>query len=206
MGPAENPTRHLRKQAARGSKRCVRRPRTRRCLLKGREHRSRPRQAQQRYCSEGCRKAVRRWSRWKAQQRYRDTAVGKEKRNGQSRRYRERVKNRRSVEKGVVEEAARVITPEDFFRAFLRPPRLSNHLVVFDEVGSIEKESVILWIVASQLRLIAGKRPDGFHRLPPAKRCHLACPIAQRPHQDLEPEVAGRNTVIPSTGPYDVRA
>jgi hypothetical protein len=43
----------------------------RRCLLKGREQRFHPRQARQRYCSEGCREAARKWSRWKAQERYR---------------------------------------------------------------------------------------------------------------------------------------
>jgi hypothetical protein len=124
MALPENPTRPLEKQAARGRKRSVRRPRVRRCLLKGCEQRFPPRQARQRYCSEGCRKAARKWSRWKAQQRYRETAAGKEKRNGQSRRYRERLKSRPPTEKGAVEEAARVITPEDFFRAFLRSARL----------------------------------------------------------------------------------
>jgi hypothetical protein len=120
MGPPENPTRGFEKQAARGRKRYVRRPRARRCLLKGCQQRFHPRQVHQRYCSEGCRKAARKWSRWKAQQRYRDTAVGKRKRNGQSRRYRERVKNRKPADKVAVEQAARVITPEDFFRAYLR--------------------------------------------------------------------------------------
>ena len=43
----------------------------RRCLLKGCEQRYHPRQARQRYCSESCREAARKWSRWKAQQRYR---------------------------------------------------------------------------------------------------------------------------------------
>src|SRR5450432_3434195 len=43
-----------------------------------------------------CRKAARAWSRWKAQERYRDTATGKQQRNGQSRRYRERVRSRKS--------------------------------------------------------------------------------------------------------------
>jgi hypothetical protein len=127
MGPFESPTTPAGKQAAR-RKRFRRRPRTRCCLLKGCEQRFHPRQARQRYCSEGCRKAARKWSRWKAQQRYRDTAVGKEKRNGQSRRYRERVKNREASEKEAVEEAARVITPEEFFRALLRPARLLREI------------------------------------------------------------------------------
>jgi hypothetical protein len=96
----------------------------RRCLLKGCERRFHPRHAHQRYCSEDCRKGARRWSRWKAQQKYRDTAAGQEKRNGQSRRYRERIKSRQAAEKEAVETAARVITSEEFFRAFLRPAGL----------------------------------------------------------------------------------
>ena len=52
------------------------RPRMRRCLLKGCEQRFHPRQARQRYCSERCREAARKWSRWKAQQRYRETTAG----------------------------------------------------------------------------------------------------------------------------------
>jgi hypothetical protein len=123
MGPSERATTPAGKQAAR-RKRFSRRPRARRCLLKGCEQRFDPQQARQRYCSESCRKAARKWSRWRAQQRYRETAEGKEKRNGQSRRYRERVKNRKPVEKEAMEEAARVITQEEFFRALLRPARL----------------------------------------------------------------------------------
>jgi hypothetical protein len=45
---------------------------------------------------------------------------GKEKRNGQSRRYRERVRRRQEQQP---QEAARVIT-KDFFRSLLRPARL----------------------------------------------------------------------------------
>jgi len=96
----------------------------RRCLLKGCERRFQPRQAYQRYCSADCRQAARKWSRWKAQQKYRDTAAGKDKRNGQSRRYRERSKSRKPAQKEAVEEAARVITPKSFFRAFMRPAGL----------------------------------------------------------------------------------
>ena len=92
MGPPENPTSHPENQEGGRRKRLARRPRTRRCLLKGCEQRFRPRHARQRYCSERCRKAAREWSGWKAQQSYRATAAGKQKRNGQSRRYRERVK------------------------------------------------------------------------------------------------------------------
>ena len=123
MGPPENPTNQAEKQEA-GRRQSARRPRKRRCLLKGCEQRFQPRQARQRYCSAPCREAARKWSRWKAQQRYRKTVPGQKKRNGQSRRYRERVKSRKPPEPEAVDEAARVITPEHFFRSFLRPARL----------------------------------------------------------------------------------
>jgi len=124
MGPPESPTGHLENQEARRRKRLPRRPRTRRCLLKGCEQRFHPRQARQRFCSEECREAARKWSRWKAQERYRATTAGKQKRHGQSERYRERVKSRNPPEPEAVSEAARVITKEDFFRPLLRPARL----------------------------------------------------------------------------------
>lgn len=130
MGPHENPTRHSERQASRGRngrKRPSRRPRTRRCLLKGCEQRFRPRHARQRYCSDGCREAKRQWSEWKAQQKYRVTAACKQKRSEQSRRYRERVKDRKPPEKEAVPEAARVITKK-FFRRLLQPARLLRML------------------------------------------------------------------------------
>jgi hypothetical protein len=71
---------------------------------------------------------VRKWSRWKAQQKYRTTDGGKQKRNGQSRRYRERTKRRKAAEPEAVNEAARVITKEHFFRAHLRPARVLRAL------------------------------------------------------------------------------
>jgi len=89
----------------------------RHCLLKGCEQRFHPLQARQRYCSERCRKAARKWSRWKAQQRYRATRSGKEKRTGQSRRYRERIKSRKPSELEADNAASRVITPAHFFRS-----------------------------------------------------------------------------------------
>jgi hypothetical protein len=99
-------------------------PRSRLCLLKGCEGRFHPRRAGERYCSEECRRAARRWSRWKAQQSYRATAAGKEKRNGQSRRYRRGLRNRRQTPPdGPIPESARVITG-NFFRPLLRPARL----------------------------------------------------------------------------------
>lgn len=121
MGLSESPTGHCENQAAGRRKRGARRPRLRGCLLKGCEQRFHPRQARQRYCSERCREEARQWSRWKAQQRYRETAAGQQKRNGQSRRYRERVKSRKTAEPEAVSEVARVITQEHFFRAHVRP-------------------------------------------------------------------------------------
>jgi hypothetical protein len=110
MGPIKNPTNPRARRAGN------RRPRARRCLLKGCERQFHPRQARQRYCSAECRAEARRWSRWKAQQLYRATPAGQQKRNGQSRRYRERVRSRKPPEPEAVSEAARVITPEHFFR------------------------------------------------------------------------------------------
>jgi hypothetical protein len=124
MGPPESPTRPHKNQAAGRQKRRARRPRTRRCLLKGCEQRFHPQQARQRYCSQGCREAARRWSRWKAQQRYRETAAGQQKRNVQSRRYRERVKSRKLSEPEAVDEPTRVIAQQHFFRATVRPAGL----------------------------------------------------------------------------------
>jgi hypothetical protein len=122
MGPPESRTRPRKNQAAGRRKRRARR--LRRCLLKGCEQRFRPRRACQQYCSEDCRKAARKWSRWKAQQKYRTTDGGKQKRNGQSRRYRERIKSRKLPEIETGNEAARVITKEEFFRAHLRSARV----------------------------------------------------------------------------------
>src|SRR6266571_2005815 len=127
MGPPENATAHPENQEGR-RKRMPRRPRMRCCLLKGCEERFHPRQARQRYCSEECREAAREWSRWKAQERYRATRAGKQQRNGQSRRYRERVKSRKPPEPEAVNEAARVIPTEHFFRPLLRPARLLRKL------------------------------------------------------------------------------
>jgi hypothetical protein len=118
MGLPENPTSHPENQDVVRRKRLARRARTRRCLLKGCEQRFRPRHAQQRYCSEHCRKAAWVWSRWKAQESYRATAAGKQKRNGQSRRYRERVRNRKPPAGEAVADAARVIAKK-FFRRLL---------------------------------------------------------------------------------------
>src|ERR1700692_783315 len=114
MGPPESATRHPGNQEVGRRKRLPRRPRMRPCLLKGCEQRFHPRQARQRYCSERCREAARKWSRWKAQGRYRETTAGQQKRNVQSRRYRERVKSRKLQEPEAVNDPARVITTEHF--------------------------------------------------------------------------------------------
>jgi hypothetical protein len=131
MGPPENRTNPAEKQEA-GRWQLGRRPqgapRARRCLLKGCEQRFHPRRAHQRYCSERCREVAREWARWKAQERYRASTAGKQKRNGQSRRYRERVRNRKPPEPEAVSEAARVITKEDFFRSLLRSARLLRRI------------------------------------------------------------------------------
>src|SRR5215472_9524171 len=125
MGPPEDCTRQPgHGERCGGRKRPARRPRTRPCLLKGCERPFRPLRATERYCSRECREAAGKWRRWKAQQRYRATAAGREKRNGQSRRYRERVRNRKqTTPEEALPEAARVITP-NFFRPLLRPPWL----------------------------------------------------------------------------------
>jgi hypothetical protein len=139
MGPHENATRHGERQAARtgrnGRQRPSRRARTRRCLLKGCEQRFRPRHVRQRYCSDGCREAARTWSEWKARQKYRVKAACKQKRNEQSRRYRERVKERKPPEKEVIPEAARVITKK-FFRRLLRQARLLRMLRTLTSIAA----------------------------------------------------------------------
>jgi hypothetical protein len=117
MGPSESPTNPSQNQATtpcRRRQRPIRRPRRRYCLLKGCQQRFRPQRARERYCSPRCREAARRWSRWKAQEKYRGTSPGKQKRNGQSRRYRERVRNRKPPRPEVVAQPARVIT-KNFF-------------------------------------------------------------------------------------------
>ena len=124
VGPSESPTRYLENQETGRRKRLPRRPRMRGCLLKGCEQRFHPRQARQRYCSARCREAARKWSQWKAQQRYRATVPGQQKRNQQGRRYRERVRSRKPPEPEAVNEAARVITTEHSFRSLLRSARL----------------------------------------------------------------------------------
>jgi len=123
MGPSENPTNSLQKQgtpAWKGRKLPRRRARRRRCLLKGCGQVFRPQQPLARYCCEACQTEARRWRRWKARRRYRQSLNGKQKRRAQSRRYRERRKKRPAQQSAAL-TAARVI-PTKFFFMLLRPP------------------------------------------------------------------------------------
>src|SRR5260221_3752017 len=135
MALRENLTSPAEKQAGGRSHRPPRRPRTRRCLLKGCEQRFRPRHARQRYCSDDCRQAARTWSEWKAQQKYRVTAACQRKRSEQSRRYRERVKERKPPENEALPKVARVITKK-FFRRLLQPARLLPMLRALAAIGT----------------------------------------------------------------------
>lgn len=70
--------------------------RVRICLLKGCEKRFSPLHPLTRYCSEACRQAARRWSRWRAAFRYRASERGKECRRQQASGYRERLRQRQA--------------------------------------------------------------------------------------------------------------
>jgi len=140
MGPPNNAISHGQKQATRRRKRAVSRPRTRRCLLKGCKQQFRPRHALQRYCSENCRKKAREWSAWKARQRWRATAAGKQKRNRQSQLYRKRLKERKAPKKEAVSEAARVITKKFFWRLL----RAAGVLRVLPALAAIAAPAVLL--------------------------------------------------------------
>ena len=72
-----------------------RRPRRRKCILKDCECWFQPQQPQERYCSDACRKEGERWRRWRASQGWRASERGKGCRRCQSRRYRERLRQRR---------------------------------------------------------------------------------------------------------------
>lgn len=67
-----------------------------------------------RYCSEACQAEARRWRQWKARRRYRQSPNGKQKRQAQSRRYRERRKEQQGREIAAL-TAARVIPIKFFF-------------------------------------------------------------------------------------------
>jgi len=92
MAPHEDPSTSPENQlpGILGPKPRARRPRRRRCLLKGCRRKFGPQQPRARYCSEACRERARQWRAWKARRRYRQSANGKQKRQAESRRYRER--------------------------------------------------------------------------------------------------------------------
>jgi len=158
----------------------ARRPRTRHCLLKGCEQRFHPRQARQRYCSEDCRNAARRWSRWKAQQRYRETAPGQQNRKGQSRRYRERVKNRKLPEPETVSDPARVITKEEFFRSFVRPARLLRKIPA-------PAAKSLATLLLTGVPACAGARPRAGAALARGARLNPDILIHRRPSAYIQP-------------------
>jgi hypothetical protein len=118
MGPTQDPPeRHTNQERIpRAARRRIRRPRRRWCLLKGCERRFRPKHPWSRYCGDDCRSKARRWSRWKAQMRYRGTGPGKQRRKAQSGRYRQRIRTRRRS-KSATNEPARVITAKNFLIA-----------------------------------------------------------------------------------------
>jgi len=60
------------------------------CLLKGCESSFSPRDPWDRYCSEACQAAARRWQQREANRRYRASEQGKAQRRAQSYRYRQR--------------------------------------------------------------------------------------------------------------------
>jgi len=118
MGPTQHPPKpHTNQERSRPpAKRRTRRPRLRRCLLKGCERRFRPKHPWSRYCGDDCRSKARRWSRWKAQKRYRATGLGKQQRKAQSCHHRERVRTRKPS-KSATNEPAREITAKNFSTA-----------------------------------------------------------------------------------------
>jgi hypothetical protein len=129
MGLCEDPTTHPKNQdkgISAQNKRRTRRPRSRICLLKGCGRAFRPNHPQARYCSEHCRNQAAKWRQWKARQRYRQTAHGKEVRRAQSRRYRVRRKERKKQKADLI-QGARVITRKFFFM-LLRSPGMIRRI------------------------------------------------------------------------------
>lgn len=123
MGPLKHRPRRSGSQGSR--RRPARRPRTRRCLLKGCEKPFRPPSARSRYCSPECTRKAREWSRWRAQQKYRKSDNGKKHRNEQCRHYRER-KHERDENRG-----ARGSSLKEFRKSFrlpVRPPGMLRRL------------------------------------------------------------------------------
>jgi len=73
------------------------RHRPRRCLLKGCERLFWPRHWRSHFCSKACQQAARRWQRWQANQKYRATENGRERRRKQGQRYRQRQQERKAA-------------------------------------------------------------------------------------------------------------
>ena len=91
-----SPTQHSRTGAvSQAESRKKRRPRHRKCLLKGCERRFLPDDPAERYCSNECRRKAAQWQRWRRQRTYRRTQNGKAHRREQSRRYRIRRRERK---------------------------------------------------------------------------------------------------------------
>ena len=65
------------------------------CLLKGCEQPFQPRHPFSRYCSSHCQDAARRWQQQRANRRYRASEQGKCRRQAQSCRYRQRIREQR---------------------------------------------------------------------------------------------------------------
>jgi hypothetical protein len=174
MGLPENPTSHPENQETGRRKRLARRhPRRRRCLLKGCEQRFGPRQARQRYCSDRCREAARAWSQWKARERYRATVAGREKRNGQSLRYRARVRERKPQEKEAVPEAARVITTDFFSMPAATGPAATRNSYGSGEArcnGSARTRADVRWSASGSGSGAGAGRAPAEPIPPPAER------------------------------------
>jgi len=115
IGPTESPTNNPQNQERRKRERSCRRPRMRRCLLKGCPRRFRPEHALERYCSDACRRAAAEWSRWKARLKYRAKEATKEKRKVQCQRRRDRAKSRKKRGLQAAAAVARVIPKKHFF-------------------------------------------------------------------------------------------
>jgi hypothetical protein len=91
--------------------------RPRQCLLKGCERLFWPRHWRSHFCSKACQQKARRWQRWKASQQYRATENGKQQRRAQSKRYRERVREREaaSAEADSPREGQRIAPAQEDF-------------------------------------------------------------------------------------------
>ena len=127
MAPSEDPSTFPANQPrSRTTRRRARRPRLRRCLMKGCSVRFRPIHPLDRYCSTECTEKARQWSLWKARQKYRASKRGKATRKAEHSRRRERLRAR-EAQIIAADMAARVITRR-FFRRLLRPTRMLRNL------------------------------------------------------------------------------